>query len=58
MDARAINAALRKGDELSPAEMNWFAHGLADGRVSAAQAGGRLRWAFVYADCLNQRVSR
>lgn len=47
MDARAINAALRKGEDPSPAELNWFAHGLADGRVSAAQAG-----AFAMGVCL------
>lgn len=46
-DARAINAALRKGEDPSPAELNWFAHGLADGRVSAAQAG-----AFAMGVCL------
>ncbi len=39
MDARHIIAALRKGDTPSPAELTWFAHGLADGRVSDAQAG-------------------
>ncbi|WP_299937516.1 thymidine phosphorylase [uncultured Pelagimonas sp.] len=47
MDARAINAALRKGEDPSPAELSWFAHGLADGRVSAAQAG-----AFAMGVCL------
>ncbi|SMX27473.1 Thymidine phosphorylase [Pelagimonas phthalicica] len=47
MDARAINAALRKGEEPSPAELSWFAHGLADGRVSSAQAG-----AFAMGVCL------
>lgn len=47
MDARAINATLRKGEEPSPAELSWFAHGLADGRVSSAQAG-----AFAMGVCL------
>jgi len=39
MDARAIIAKLRRGDRPSPVELAWFAQGLADGRVSAAQGG-------------------
>ncbi len=47
MDARAIIAALRRGDEPSAAELTWFAQGLADQAVSDAQAG-----AFAMAVCL------
>lgn len=47
MDARAVNAALRKGQALSSEQLSWFAHGLADGAVSDAQAG-----AFAMAVCL------
>ncbi len=39
MDAPGIIGALRDGKELSPQQLNWFAQGLADGRVSDAQAG-------------------
>lgn len=39
MDARVINGALRRGEEPSPAELRWFAQGLASGAVSDAQAG-------------------
>ena len=39
MDARAIIAGLRDGRALGPDELAWFATGLADGRVSDAQAG-------------------
>ena len=38
-DARAIIARLRRGEEPDAAELSWFAQGLADGRVSDAQAG-------------------
>ena len=48
MDARAIIATLRAGGQLSASELNWFAHGLADGTVSDAQAG-----AFAMAVCFN-----
>lgn len=48
MDARAIIAALRRGEEPSADELKWFAHGLADQTVSDAQAG-----AFAMAVCLN-----
>ncbi len=48
MDARAIIAALRRGEEPSPEELTWFAQGLADQSVSDAQAG-----AFAMAVCLN-----
>ena len=48
MNARAIIAALRDGVRLSQKELNWFATGLADGRVSDAQAG-----AFAMAALLN-----
>ncbi len=48
MNARAIIAALRDGVRLSQQELNWFATGLADGRVSDAQAG-----AFAMAALLN-----
>ncbi len=39
MDARAIIAAVRDGDGLTPEAARWFAQGLADGSVSDAQAG-------------------
>ncbi|MEC3862495.1 thymidine phosphorylase [Mesobacterium sp. TK19101] len=39
MDARAINAKLRVGQVPDPDELAWFAQGLADGTVTAAQAG-------------------
>ncbi|MFY0662431.1 MAG: thymidine phosphorylase [Shimia sp.] len=39
MDARAIIAQLRKGEDPSREELAWFARGLADGTVSDAQAG-------------------
>lgn len=47
MDARAIIAGLRRGEVPDPAALAWFAQGLADGRVSDAQAG-----AFAMAVCL------
>ena len=47
MDARSIIARLRKGDQPSVAELNWFAQGLASGAVTDAQAG-----AFAMAVCL------
>jgi thymidine phosphorylase len=47
MDARAIIAALRRGEQPSEAEVSWFAKGLASGAVSDAQAG-----AFAMAVCL------
>lgn len=47
MDARSIIADLRRGEEPSPKELAWFAHGLADGTVSGAQAG-----AFAMGVCL------
>jgi thymidine phosphorylase len=47
MDARAIIAALRRGEQPSEAELSWFAEGLANGAVSDAQAG-----AFAMAVCL------
>jgi thymidine phosphorylase len=47
MDARAIIARLRRGDPPVPEELRWFAAGLADGRVSDAQAG-----AFAMGVCL------
>lgn len=47
MDARAIIAALRRGESPSEAELGWFAQGLASGEVSDAQAG-----AFAMAVCL------
>lgn len=34
-----INAALRRGEEPTPAQLRWFAMGLASGEVSDAQAG-------------------
>ena len=48
MDARAIIAGLRDGKGASGAALAWFAKGLADGRVSDAQAG-----AFAMAIVLN-----
>jgi len=47
LDARAVLAALRRGEPLAPEALGWFAQGLADGRVSDAQAG-----AFAMAVCL------
>ncbi|PUB18706.1 thymidine phosphorylase [Yoonia sediminilitoris] len=47
MDARAIIAKLRGRETPSPEELAWFAHGLATGEVSDAQAG-----AFAMAICL------
>ena len=38
-DARAIIAKKRDGQALSAAEIGWFANGLADGKVTEAQAG-------------------
>ncbi len=46
MDARQIIADLRRGARLSDEALQWFAEGLADGRVSDAQAG-----AFAMAVC-------
>ncbi|GAA6188865.1 thymidine phosphorylase [Litorivita sp. NS0012-18] len=48
MDARAILVRLRGGETLSQEELTWFAHGLATGAVSDAQAG-----AFAMAALLN-----
>ncbi len=48
LDARSIIAALRDRHPLTGRELNWFANGLADGRVSDAQAG-----AFAMAAVLN-----
>ena len=39
MDARHIVAGLRDGQGATAEELSWFAQGLADGRVSDAQAG-------------------
>ncbi|WP_411352619.1 thymidine phosphorylase [Leisingera aquaemixtae] len=47
MDARAINAKLRRGETPGEADLRWFADGLASGAVSDAQAG-----AFAMAVCL------
>ncbi|WP_278922581.1 thymidine phosphorylase [Pseudophaeobacter profundi] len=47
MDARAIIAELRRGQQPSEAELGWFVEGLANGHVSDAQAG-----AFAMAVCL------
>jgi thymidine phosphorylase len=47
MDARSINARLRRGETPSEEELRWFAAGLASGAVSDAQAG-----AFAMAVCL------
>ncbi len=46
-DARAIIAALRRGETPAEVDLAWFAQGLADGSVSDAQAG-----AFAMAVCL------
>jgi thymidine phosphorylase len=48
MDARAIIAQVRKGQTPTQADLSQFAHGLASGAVSDAQAG-----AFAMAVCLN-----
>src|SRR6056297_2997265 len=48
MDARAIIASVRDRAAIGQAELSWFANGLADGRVSDAQAG-----AFAMAVLLN-----
>ncbi|MEP5155292.1 MAG: thymidine phosphorylase, partial [Planktotalea sp.] len=47
MDARAIIAALRRGEQVNSQALAWFAQGLADQSVSDAQAG-----AFAMAVCL------
>lgn len=47
MDARAIIAKIRRGEEPSRGEITWFANGLATRAVSDAQAG-----AFAMAVCL------
>ncbi|WP_417724644.1 thymidine phosphorylase [Salipiger sp.] len=47
MDARTVIAALRRGEEPTAEGIRWFAAGLADGTVSAAQAG-----AFAMGICL------
>ncbi|ETX14441.1 thymidine phosphorylase [Roseivivax halodurans JCM 10272] len=47
MDARAVIAGLRRGEEPSAEALRWFAAGLSDGSVSDAQAG-----AFAMAVCL------
>lgn len=47
MDARAIIAALRRGERVDADALTWFAQGLADYSVSDAQAG-----AFAMAVCL------
>ncbi|WP_027259332.1 thymidine phosphorylase [Leisingera aquimarina] len=47
MDARAINATLRRGETPGEDALHWFAEGLANGGVSDAQAG-----AFAMAVCL------
>ncbi|MBR9838416.1 MAG: thymidine phosphorylase [Rhodobacteraceae bacterium] len=47
MDARDVIAALRRGEEPATDGLRWFATGLADGSVSAAQAG-----AFAMGVCL------
>jgi len=47
MDARSIIAKLRRRDVPSEDELRWFAHGLANGAVSDAQAG-----AFAMAVCM------
>ena len=39
MDARAIITRIRNGQSPLAEELSWFAHGLASGRVSDAQAG-------------------
>ncbi|MDC0736716.1 thymidine phosphorylase [Cognatishimia sp. SS12] len=48
MDARAIISGLRQAEEPSEEALRWFAAGLAESRVSDAQAG-----AFAMAICLN-----
>lgn len=47
MDARAVNARLRKGERPTPDELSWFARGIATGEVTDAQAG-----AFAMGICL------
>jgi thymidine phosphorylase len=47
MDARQVIAHLRRGEEVAPQALAWFAKGLADGSVSDAQAG-----AFAMGVCL------
>ncbi|SHF30530.1 thymidine phosphorylase [Ruegeria intermedia] len=47
MDARSIIAKLRRREVPDAGELAWFAHGLADGSVSDAQAG-----AFAMAVCM------
>ena len=47
MDARAVNAALRRRERPAPEAVRWFAQGIASGAVSDAQAG-----AFAMGVCL------
>ncbi|WP_421905288.1 thymidine phosphorylase [Mameliella sp.] len=47
MDARRVIAELRRGEDPAPRDLAWFAQGLADGTVSAAQGG-----AFAMGVCL------
>ncbi len=47
MDARSVIAQLRRGEEPAPAALAWFAQGLAEGSISAAQGG-----AFAMGVCL------
>jgi thymidine phosphorylase len=49
MEARSIIASLRRGETPGSAALDWFAHALADGSVSDAQAG-----AFAMGICLNR----
>ncbi|MCG6903534.1 MAG: thymidine phosphorylase [Rhodobacter sp.] len=48
MDARGILAKLRRGEDLTRADVVWFANGLANGEVDDAQAG-----AFAMGICRN-----
>jgi len=47
LDARWVNARLRRGEVPTEAELRWFARGLANGQVTDAQAG-----AFAMGVCL------
>ena len=53
MDAREILEKLRQSQELTEAEIYWFAHGLGEGHISDAQAG-----AFAMGVCANGLSAR
>ncbi|MGR3662702.1 MAG: thymidine phosphorylase [Paracoccaceae bacterium] len=57
MDAREIISRVRDKRNLSPAEINWFANGLANGDVSDAQAGAFAMAVFLNKISVEERVA-